>query len=785
MTLYRSVSHRWILYPFLILFTIGLVAVGVFALTLALLYPNLPGLEALTDYKPRIPLRVFTAEGQLIGEFGDERRALVKIDAVPDVMKKAILAAEDDRFYQHSGVDYVGVVRAALTNLFAGGRREGASTITMQVARNFFLTREKTITRKLSEMLLAFKIERNLNKDQILELYINQIFLGQRAYGFAAAGQTYYAKKLDQLSLSEVATLAGLPKAPSKCNPINNLKCANQRALYVLRRMHELKFIDDAAYQSAVKQPSRLRQAIETYAVPADYIAEMVRQYMFDTHGESAYDSGFRVITTIRKDDQFAADESLRKGLLEYDGRHGYRGPEAFVDLDAVTTKSDNHLEDLLAEREISGGLIPGVITRVSGNSVEAYLKGGATITLQADGIKFAAAALKADAAPNLRLRPGAIIRVANLGEGKFVIAQLPAVEGALVAVNPNDGAIRALAGGFDFHSNKFNHVMQAMRQPGSSFKPFVYSAALEKNFTPASVINDAPLVIDPGDASGEMWEPKNFDEKYSGPTRLRTALAKSKNTVSIRIMQSIGGQYAQDYVTTRFGFDPKLNPPFLTMALGAGNATPMTVASAYCVFANNGYKVRPYFIERVIDAKGNIVSQSKPVVAGDNAEQTLDPRNAFLMNTLLRDVVKVGTATKALSLGRQDLAGKTGTTNEHRDAWFAGFHPTLVAIAWIGFDNNSPLGDKETGAVAALPIWMSYMGTALKGVPEAKLTVPSGIVQLAINPETGKQDPDNPSKIFEYFYQENVPAMQPPKEIEIQPESGEKPAEEIKDQLF
>lgn len=785
MTNYRSVSHRWILYPFLILFTIGLVAVGVFALTLALLYPNLPGLEALTDYKPRIPLRVFTADGQLIGEFGDERRALVKIEAVPDVMKKAILAAEDDRFYQHSGVDYVGVVRAALTNLFAGGRREGASTITMQVARNFFLTREKTITRKLSEMLLAFKIERNLSKDQILELYINQIFLGQRAYGFAAASQTYYAKKLDQLSLSEVATLAGLPKAPSKCNPINNLKCANQRALYVLRRMHELKFIDDAAYESAVKQPSRLRQAIESYPVPADYIAEMVRQYMFDTHGEAAYESGFRVITTIRKDDQLAADESLHKGLLEYDGRHGYRGPESFADIDAASGKSEHHLEEILADKELSGGLIPGVVTQLSGNSVQAYLKGGATISLQAEGIKFAAAALKGDAAPNLRLRPGAIIRIANVGEGKFAIAQLPAVEGALVAVNPIDGAIRALSGGFDFHSNKFNHVMQAMRQPGSSFKPFVYSAALEKNFTPASVINDAPLVIDPGDASGEMWEPKNFDEKYSGPTRLRTALAKSKNTVSIRIMQSIGGQYAQDYVTTRFGFDPKLNPPFLTMALGAGNATPMTVASAYCVFANNGYKIRPYFIERVIDAKGNIVSQSKPVIAGENAEQTLDPRNVFLMNSLLRDVVKVGTATKALSLGRQDLAGKTGTTNEHRDAWFAGFHPTLVAIAWIGFDNNSPLGDKETGAVAALPIWMSYMGKALRGVPDAKLTPPTGIVQLGINPETGKQDPDNPNKIFEYFYQENVPGMQPPMEIEIQESGGEKPAEEIKDQLF
>ena len=358
-------------------------------------------------------------------------------------------------------------------------------------------------------------------------------------------------------------------------------------------------------------------------------------------------------------------------------------------------------------------------------------------------------------------------------------------MEAALVAVNSTDGAIRALAGGFDFHSNKFNHVTQAMRQPGSSFKPFIYSAALEKNFTAASVVNDAPLVIDPGDTGGELWEPKNYEDKYSGPIRLRTALAKSKNMVSIRIMQSIGGQYAQDYVTSRFGFDPKLHPPYLTMALGAGSANPLQMAGAYSVFANNGYKVRPYFIERVLDARGNIVSQAKPVIAGESAEQTLDPRNVFIMNTLMRDVVKVGTATKALSLGRQDLAGKTGTTNEHRDAWFAGFHPSLVAVAWIGFDNNSPLGDQETGGGAALPIWMSYMGKALRGVPEAKLTVPSGVVQLAINPETGKQDPNNPNKIFEYFYQENVPAMQPMKEIEIQPEGGEKPAEEIKDQLF
>lgn len=777
-------SHRWIIYPFLIFLTIGLVAVGVFALTLALLYPNLPGLETLTDYKPRIPLRVYTADGSLIGEFGDERRAIVKIETVPEVMKKAILAAEDDRFYEHSGVDYLGVVRAALANVFAGGAREGASTITMQVARNFFLTREKTVTRKLSEMLLAFKIERNLPKDQILELYLNQIFLGQRAYGFAAAAQTYFAKKLEQLNLSEVATLAGLPKAPSKCNPINNAKCANQRALYVLRRMRELKYITDEQYQEASKQPARIRQAIATYPVSADYVAEMVRQYMFDTHGEAAYESGFKVITTIRKEDQDVADQSLRKGVMDYDRRHGYRGPEGFVDLPAGGV-GENYLEEALTDREISGGLLPALVTQVEGDNVLAYVKGGTNITLQGDSLKFAQPALSRDAAPNVRLRSGAIIRIAKVDDEKYNIAQLPAVQAAIVAVNPNDGAIRALSGGFDFYSNKFNHVTQAMRQPGSSFKPFIYSAALEKNFTTASVINDAPLVIDPGDASGELWEPKNFDNQYSGPTRLRAALAKSKNMVSIRIMQSIGGQYAQDYVTSRFGFDPKLHPPFLTMALGAGNATPLQMAAAYCVFANKGYKVRPYFIERVLDQKGNIISQAKPVIAGETAEQTLDPRNAFLMNSLLRDVIRAGTATKALSLGRNDLAGKTGTTNDNRDAWFAGYHPSLVAIAWIGFDNNSPLGDKETGTVAALPMWMGYMAKLLRGVPEVGSKIPQGIVQLGINPETGNQDPDNPDKIYDYFYQENVPAMQPPREIEIDEANGEKPAEEIKDQLF
>jgi penicillin-binding protein 1A len=777
------VPLRWLLYLFLIPLTIGLVAVGVVALTLAMLYPNLPSLEALTDYKPRIPLRVFTADGYLIGEFGDERRALVKIDSVPKAMRQAILAAEDERFYQHAGVDYVGVARAALANVFAGGAKEGASTITMQVARNFFLSREKTLTRKMSEMLLALKIERNLTKDQILELYINQIFLGQRAYGFAAAAHTYFSKSLDELTLSEIATLAGLPKAPSRCNPVANAKCAMQREQYVLRRMRDLGFISKEQYQEAAKQPARARSQQETYATPADYVSEMVRQYIFETYGESAYNSGIKVVTTIRKLDQDAAYEALRKGVLDYDRRHGYRGPEGYIDIDAKGV-GDGQLEDVLAEKEPNANLKPAVVLEASASQVQAYVKGGERIGIEGDGLKFAQLQLGDKVGPQSRIRRGAIIRVLKGEQGAWQIAQLPAVEAALISVSPTDGAIRALVGGFDFHSSKFNHVTQALRQPGSSFKPFIYSAALEKNFTPATIVNDAPLVIDPGDTGGELWEPKNFEDQYSGPIRLRTALAKSKNMVSIRVLQSIGLQYAQDYVT-RFGFDPKQHPPYLTLALGAGSATPLQMASAYCVFANNGYRVKPYFIERVADQRGNIVTQAKPVVIGEDAEQVLDPRNVFMMNSMLRDVVRYGTAAKAMALGRQDLAGKTGTTNDHVDAWFAGFHPSLVAVAWIGFDNPNSLGPKETGALAALPIWMGYMGKVLKGAPEAKLVVPPGVAALPINPETGNQDPDNPDKITEYFYQENLPPKQPPKEVDIQPEAGEKPTEEIKNQLF
>ncbi len=775
---------RWLLYPLLVLATVAFVAVGVLALTLAMLYPNLPALDVLTDYRPRVPLRVYTADGELIGEFGDERRAVTKIDAVPRVMREAILAAEDERFYEHRGVDYVGVFRAAVANLFAGSRKEGASTITMQVARNFFLTREKTLTRKLSEMLLALKIERNLSKDQILELYINQIFLGQRAYGFAAAAGVYFGKGLNDLSLAEVAILAGLPKAPSRCNPVVNMKCAKTRQQYVLRRMHELRYIDDTRLQAALSQKVSVHSAQSIYATPGDYVSEMVRQYMFEKYGEAAYTSGYRVVTTIKKSHQDAAYAALRKGVADYDRRHGYRGPEGMVDLDAKGDREEA-LEEALAEREANGELLPAVVLASDPKSLRVYVKGGQTIEISGKSLDFVQRALTDKAPAAHRITRGAIIRVVSDPQLGWVASQTPAVEAAVVALNPDDGAIRALVGGVDFRASKFNHVTQAFRQPGSSFKPFIYSAALEKKFTPASIVNDAPIVVDPGDTGGELWEPKNFDEQYSGPIRLRVALAKSKNMVSIRVLQAIGPSYAQEYIT-RFGVDPKLHPPVLTLALGAGSATPLQMATAYCVFANMGYRVTPYFIERIVDQRGNVVSQAKPVVAREDAEQVLEPRNAFTMNSLMRDVIAMGTATRARSLGRQDLAGKTGTTNDHTDAWFAGFHRNLVAVAWVGFDNPAnKLGDKETGGVAALPIWIDYMGRVLKELPDSKLTVPSGLVQVGINPDTGKQDPSNPNRIYEYFYEDNLPELQPQPELEVRPEGAEKPAEEVKNQLY
>jgi len=747
--------RRFLIFPLALL--AGLIAVGVAvaALVIALAYPNLPSLDAMTDYQPKVPLRVYTEDGALIGEFGEERRSVISIDQVPKFLKEAIISAEDERFYEHSGIDYMGVLRAAYSNILAGGKRQGASTITMQVARNFFLSSEKTFTRKLYEALLAFKIEHSFSKDKILELYINQIYLGQRAYGFAAAARTYFGKSLEQLNLAEAAMLAGLPKAPSSYNPIASMERAKRRQHYVLGRMHALGYITDAQYQEAMTAPIRLHKQKSEFPVHADYVAEMVRRAIHAEYPDDAYTRGFRVYTTIRKDDQEAAYHALRKGLETYDRRHGYRGPEGFVKL--PDSLQDEDFDDLLTDYHDSDKLLAAVVLSATPHKVEAALRNGETIQIDGQGLKFAAHSLLSSASPRERIRRGAVVRVRKTGRDRWEITQLPEVEGAFIAVDPQDGAVRALVGGFDFRRNKYNHVTQAWRQPGSSFKPFIYSAALEKGFTPATVIADEPIVIDSGVTGGQQWEPNNYDGKFEGPMRMRTALAKSKNMVSIRILQAIGTKYAQDYVT-RFGFEADRHPPYLTMALGAGSVTPWEMARAYSVFANGGYLLQPYFIEKVVDDQGNPVAIAHPQHAGNESLRVIDPRNAFIMDSMLQDVTRYGTAARARRLGRQDIAGKTGTTNEFVDAWFCGFQPTLVGIAWVGFDKPKSLGRNQTGSAVALPVWMDFMEKALKGVPEMTATPPPGIVEV----ETGP-DPTIPDdkRVPEYFYKENVPVDQ------------------------
>jgi penicillin-binding protein 1A len=763
---------RFVAFPLILAGGFLVTCVLLLALTIALAYPNLPSLQALTEYQPKIPLRIYTAEGVQIGEFGEERRAVVAIGEVPDALKNAIISAEDERFYEHAGIDYIGVLRAAYMNLISGGRRQGASTITMQVARNFFLSSEKTLTRKLYEALLAFKIEHSLSKEQILELYVNQIYLGQRAYGFGAASQIYFGKALDKLNLAETAMLAGLPKAPSLYNPIANPQRAKQRQHYVLRRMAELGHITAAQYEEAVQAPIRPKREVNEYSVHAEYAAEMVRQAIAEHYPDEVYSRGFRVYTTLRKADQEAAYAALRKGVLDYDRRNGYRGPEGFAELPAKPDEDD--FEEALNEHPDNDDLLAAVVTSVDAKQIEAALRTGEPVSLAGESLRFAARSLDAKASPQKRIRRGSIIRVHREAQGKpWQIVQLPEVESAFISLDPQDGAVRALVGGFDFNRNKFNHVTQAWRQPGSSFKPFIYSASLEKGFTPATVIPDEPVVLEAEQTGSQRWEPKNFDGKFEGPMRLRTALAKSKNMVSIRILEAIGPKYAQEYVT-RFGFEPEKHPPYLTMALGAGSVTEWQMARAYAVFANGGYLVQPYFILKIVDDRGTPLALANPKRAGDESLRVLDPRNAFIMDHMMQDVTRYGTAARATRLGRNDLAGKTGTTNEFVDAWFAGYQPNLVGIAWMGFDQPKSLGRNQTGAAVALPIWIGYMEKALKDVPEAPRTVPVGVVSVPVMGVLGEG-----RLAPEYFYQEAVPppeVLQPIVPLVAPPGPGETP---------
>ena len=635
-------------------------------------------------------------------------------------------------------------------NLTSGGKKQGASTITQQVARNFFLSSEKTYTRKLYEVLLSFKIEHNLSKDQILELYVNQIFLGQRAYGFSAAAQIYFGKPLKDLTPAEAAMLAGLPKAPSTFNPVVNPKRAKLRQQYVLRRMREMGALDDKQHEAAIKQPLVIKRDASEFSAHAEYVAEMARQITAERYPEDVYTRGLRVYTTITKADQLAAYASLRRGVFDYDRRHGYRGAESFVDMKEVTSDQDETLDELLADISGSEDLSPAIVLEASTKQVKVYRKGGDLITLTGDALKFAARMLDEKAPPNKRIRRGAVIRVQRDDKGGWQIVQMPEVESAFVSINPYTGSIRSLVGGFDFNRNKFNHVSQAWRQPGSSFKPFIYSAALEKGFTPTSVIQDEPIVFPASVTGSQAWEPKNYDGKYEGAMKLRTALAKSKNMVSIRILQAIGTHYAQDYAT-RFGFDAEKHPAYLTMALGAGSVTPWQMVSAYSVFANGGYRIQPYIVSSIRDEKDQILAQAQPTPAGNEEMRAIDARNAFVMDSLLRDVTIYGTAARASNiLKRKDLAGKTGTTNEHVDAWFCGYQQTLAGCAWIGFDQPKNLGNGETGGASALPIWIGYMQKALKDVPESFLPVPEGMV--------AKESAGGKGPAKEFFYKENVP---------------------------
>ncbi|AOK22175.1 penicillin-binding protein [Burkholderia ubonensis] len=711
---------------------VALVLCGALVLGYALVVasPNMPSLDALTDYRPKVPLRIYTSDHVLIGEFGEERRDIVHFRDVPDSLKKAILAIEDARFYDHGGVDLTGIFRAGIVALTNGHATQGASTITMQVARNFFLSSEKTYTRKIYEMLLAYKIERALTKDQILEVYMNQIYLGQRAYGFASAARVYFGKDLKDISLAEAAMLAGLPKAPSAYNPVVNPKRAKVRQEYILQRMLELNFISRGQYDEAIAQPLVVKGAGREFSVHAEYVAEMVRQMMYAQYREETYTRGFNVVTTIDSADQQVAYGALRKGIMDYERRHGYRGPEGFIELPAGADDREQAIDDALLEHPDNGELIAAVVTDAGPRQITVAFIDGSSATLEGDNLRFAASALSANAQPNRRIRPGAIVRVVKNDAGAWTITQLPQIEGAFISIVPQDGAIRSLVGGFDYNKNKFNHVTQAWRQPGSSFKPFIYSASLDKGLGPATIINDGPLYFSAAETGGQPWEPKNYGGGFDGPMSMRTALQRSRNLVSIRILNHIGTKYAQQYIT-RFGFDADRHPAYLPMALGAGLVTPLQMAGAYSVFANGGFRVNPYLIAEVTDPNGVVVARAQPLVADQNAPRAIDARNAYVMNSLLQSVAQRGTGAKSNVLKRTDLAGKTGTTNDSHDAWFAGYQHTLAAIAWIGYDNPRSLGDRETGGGLSLPVWIDYMGAALKGVPEFKPTIPDGVETL------------------------------------------------------
>jgi penicillin-binding protein 1A len=765
----------------------GVVLLGALALAISYLViaPDLPPIEALKDIRLQVPMRVYTRDGKLIAEFGEKKRTPIHYAETPDLMIKAILAAEDDRFFEHPGVDYQGILRAAFNLARTGEKTQGGSTITMQVARNFFLTSEKTYLRKLSEIFLALKIDKELPKEEILELYLNKIYLGNRAYGVAAAAHTYYGMNVQDLSLAQIAMIAGLPKAPSRYNPLADRERAVIRRDYVLRRMHELRYIDDASFRQALQTPDDAKLHNVSMEIEADYLAEMVRAATVERYGEqAAYTAGFKIYTTLDSRLQPAATAALRSALHAYDRRHGYRGPEGH--LDPAQAQDPAQWQEILRGRPDAGGLRAALVTRVAERSITVKQADGKPLDIGWDGLSWAQRYIsesRRGAAPEKAAdvaRVGDIVRIISTPDG-WQLAQLPTIEGALVALQPSDGGIMALVGGFNFQRSKFNRVVQAARQPGSSFKPFIYSAALEKGFTPATVINDAPVVFDdPGLESA--WRPENYSGEFAGPTRLRMALVNSRNLVSIRLLRSIGIDYCIDYVT-RFGFQARDLPRNLSLALGSASVTPLQLAGGYAVFANGGFRVTPYFIDRIVGSNEEVLFQATPdrvcaeceegmagvepaagqentdPAADHRARRTISAQNAYLMTSMMRDVIQAGTGVRAKELGRSDIAGKTGTTNDQRDAWFAGFTSDIVTISWVGFDQPQALGTGETGGRAALPMWISFMREALRGTPEKPLDRPPGLVTVRIDPATGLLARSNQANaIFETFFSDNVP---------------------------
>jgi penicillin-binding protein 1A len=763
-----------------LLFTGIIVSAALVAFVYVKIEPQLPAIDVLREVQLQEPLRIYTRDRRLLAEFGEKRRSPVEVENVPPALINAFLAAEDDHFYEHSGVDIPGLLSAAFELVRTGKKRRGASTITMQVARNFFLSSEKTYWRKLTEILLALRIEGSLSKDEILELYLNKIYLGHHAYGIEAAAQVYYGKHIGELTLAQMATVAALPKTPSRINPINSPEATMERRNYILGRMHQLGYIEQAAWELAVAEVDDAALHKVKAEVSAAYVTEMVRQKLVKRYGTAVYTSGYQVITTLDVTRQAAANEAVRKDLLDYSRRHGYRGVEAHFDLDENETGT---WPALLKDFPVLGGMRAGLVVGLGEQSAEILTADLSTIELQWEGMAWARPYLgvnRLGKSPKQAadiLATGDIVRVRQQDDGSWMLEQLPHVEGALVSLRPGDGALQALVGGFDFRHSKFNRATQAKRQPGSSFKPVIYSAALEKGFTPASMINDAPVVFDDPKLES-TWRPENYSGEFFGPTRLREALYRSRNLVSIRILRAIGASYAADYAE-RFGFTAAQLPKDLTLALGSATVTPMQMAKAYTVLANGGYRIEPYFIHAIYDTAGEEIFAANPAIACplcppviesintlaeepiNLAPQVLTPQNVWLMTSMMRDVIQRGTGRKARVLGRTDLAGKTGTTNDQKDAWFSGFNHALVTTAWVGFDKLEPLGRGETGGRAALPMWIDYMAVALRGVKEQKQEPPEGLVTVRIDPATGLlAGSGQTDAIFETFREANVPSM-------------------------